>query len=78
MTERNDGGPAFPRPSTQNPYGPDGPPDWGNVGMSLRDWFAGMALSCLMHSHDGACFTHDQLAGRAYSMADAMLAERDK
>ena len=35
MTKPNNGGPAFPLPSASNP------------GMSLRDWFAGQALSAL-------------------------------
>ncbi len=54
----NDGGPAFPAPlgSTHN------------TGMSLRDWFAGQALSR----------PHGATAAQAYAIADQMLAERTK
>lgn len=42
MTERNDGGPAFP-------LHPGVLPEWtASAGMSLRDWFAGQVLSGLM------------------------------
>lgn len=56
--QRKDGGPAFPR-------------QFGE-GMTLRDWFAGMAL----------CGDYDRRdpksdAEWAYKQADAMLAARD-
>lgn len=47
--------------------------------MSLRDWFAGQALSGML-----ACpmqpegWTQERLAGAAYGFAEAMLAERSK
>ena len=44
-------------------------------GMSLRDWFAGMALSRLVHEE---LRSHEQVAKLAYSVADAMLAERKR
>lgn len=55
-------------------------------GMTLRDWFAGQALS---QSFDYACNRPESLIGRdylpeewaakmAYALADAMLAERNK
>jgi len=58
-----DGGPAFARAS--------------DSGMSLRDWFAGMALSgliaqCEPPAIDG--LSHDDFAACAYEMADAMIA----
>ena len=46
-------------------------------GMSLRDWFAGMALSSMTVSPDynkGPC--NQAMAERAYVIADAMLAVR--
>jgi hypothetical protein len=47
----NDGGPAFPRPASE--YEPNGIRTDGRIaavpyaGMTLRDWFAGMALPSL-------------------------------
>ena len=66
----NDGGPAFPFPRTELGY------DISSKGMSLRDWFAGMALSemDLLVPHE-AC---EILARNAYELADAMIAQREK
>jgi len=51
--------------------------DGGPVGMTLRDWFAGMALQGLL-----ACSTVNgapkDLVMDAYDYADMMLAERGK
>lgn len=38
MSTPNDGGRAFPRPASESNYGSP-----AQVGMSLRDWFAGQA-----------------------------------
>jgi hypothetical protein len=64
-TTDHEGGPAFPTTNV------------GWPGMSLRDWFAGRALSALAtealrldHKLWGATARH------AYIIADAMLAER--
>lgn len=71
MTEQpKDGGPAFPFAAT----------DPSNVamqarGMSLRDWFAGQALSWAGHNN-WTSSDPKHLAERAYQMADAMLAAR--
>ena len=51
--------------------------------MSLRDWFAGQAMAAVIGRPitdypDGDTPTFDELAGDAYSYADAMLAERSK
>jgi len=50
----------------------------GYKGMSLRDWFAGMALQALNQQRyePGVGFTADAQA--AYAMADAMIQERNK
>ena len=45
-------------------------------GMSLRDWFAGMALQGRLTLRDGR--TRDEIVEDAYMDADAMLAERAK
>lgn len=66
---KNDGGPAFP-----NRWA-DGHED---MGMSLRDWFAGQALPMLIDIAHDEEWGIAETAGRAYLMADAMLAERDK
>lgn len=60
---KNNGGSAFPSDSNLHP------------GMSLRDWFAGVALLTL----NGAGY--DDIAGLAidaYTLADAMLREREQ
>lgn len=77
MTE-NTGGPAFPG---QMPTGFDPRSGDFNEGMSLRDWFAGMALQglclgCCAHYTKGPC--NSAIVERSYILADAMLAEREK
>ncbi len=65
-----DGGQAFPL----DVHDTEGP-GFYNTGMSLRDWFAGMALQGM------ASYTNRQATGvaaTAYAIADAMIAERDK
>lgn len=66
----DDGGPAFPWHQTVD--------NQDNLGMSLRDWFAGMALcgilGCIREFEGG-----DNKFGRAkvaYEHADAMLKAR--
>ena len=76
-----DGGPAFPQPiflagndntinvpSTQN-------------GMSLREWFAGMAMQGICARGPIENETDPSITGvtkHCYRLADAMLKERDK
>lgn len=62
----NNGGPAFPVPNDANRN--------GEPGMSLRDFFAGMAIMGKV----GSLENDDRLAKWAYILADAMLAERHK
>ena len=76
MKELNDGGPAFPR--TMSEY----EKVTGHDGMSLRDWFAGQALTSLeqfFYRSEHALSEGDapQIAKMAYAIADAMLAERE-
>jgi len=72
MNAKNTGGPAFPNFSKNHHTDPR-PQD----GMSLRDYFAGIALGRLMElsspdGHEDAELT----AGWAYAYADAMLRAR--
>ena len=69
---KDTGGPAFPHvetmPFTQQSYMAGG--------MTLRDWFAGMAMAQLCVAQNTA--TREQDAETAYTIADAMIAERSK
>ena len=76
MAEKiNDGGPAFPA----SYYTDDG--EWAKRdGMTLRDYFAGQAVSqiiatCANDTTHGMSKA-DYFAGRAYEIADAMLKAR--
>jgi hypothetical protein len=69
----NDGGPAFPLPAVFSPECGTLP---GQGGMSLRDWFAGMALANLTQAPG---IQRMQAAAEfAYKQADAMLEARGK
>jgi len=64
---QNNGGPAFPAYYANK------------SGMSLRDWFAGMAMQALLQT--GPCNwcgkrSADDSAALAYRLADAMLSQR--
>ena len=61
----NNGGPAFP---VRHENG------FTNEGMTLRDWFAGQALSGLISA--GVPTKH--IGNEAYEIADAMLAARSR
>lgn len=67
-TPINDGGPAFPD-------------DHSQVGMTLRDYFAGQALAglCVPGLKDGPItdWEFDQIAPVAWKAADAMLAAQE-
>ncbi len=80
MTKVNDGGPAFlTEPNTQ-------PGFYKHHGMTLRDWFAGQAVTAVIRqcANDLGINNPDKLtpeqyfAMKAYAVADAMLAERAK
>jgi len=60
-----------------------GPADdlYHQTGMTLRDWFAGTVAAGLAsaQSQDGIWnYSPNAVAGRAYAVADAMLAESKK
>ncbi len=71
MTERNDGGAAFPKAEGGG---------WSaNPGMTLRDYFAATAINGLLSSADpNDEWDEPKMAKWAYRMADAMLKERAK
>ena len=72
---KESGGPAFP---SSIPYGRQQFID-ASTGMTLRDYFAGQALEGMLA--DDFNFAYDDkgpLVNLAYSIADAMLAERSK
>ena len=74
MNAINDGGPAFPVPNDAcNNQMP---------GMTLRDWFAGMALQGYLAGRNNHTsekpynFERHRAASECYDYADAMLAAR--
>jgi hypothetical protein len=71
MSTDNKGGPAFPVESprfdgTQHSYG-----------MTLRDWFAGLAMNGILANSDRFGGSAGRDAKEAYEFADAMLKERE-
>ena len=77
MTDRHDGGPAFPRNGQNHLDTQDG--------TSLRDWFAGQALAGIMGPNYDWFTSGTETGSRAheaahfaYSLADAMLAARSE
>ena len=69
------GGRAFPSEQTTSPSG-----HWNNTyrpGMTLRDYFAGQALVGMADYYIAEAEA-EMYARRAYLLADAMLAEREK
>ena len=74
-------GSAFPGPS----FTQGGHPNGHNMGMSLRDWFAGQALVGIMGpNYDWFTSGSSEAGSRtyeaaffAYGLADAMLVARD-
>lgn len=69
MTAKYDAGPAFPFSV---------PRDFtaAHEGMSLRDWFAGMAIVGTVNHPEASHF--EEAAKQAYEMADALIKERYK
>lgn len=77
MTPLKDGGPAFPRGQHDSHTGRQ---VW-TTGMTLRDWFAGQALSGICaYSGEGTALLDTNpkaMAKTAYVWADAMIAARE-
>jgi hypothetical protein len=74
MTDKNDGGPAFP---VAEDHRTADALRW-TAGMSLRDWFAGQALAGILAADTGANWGYKEAAIEAYGHADAMIADRAK
>lgn len=84
-TKKQDGGPAFPgkwkNQSDRNDYAPNGAvvSPWEVIelpGMSMRDWFAGQVLAGYLANAEIASANPATMARDAYTIADAMIAER--
>jgi hypothetical protein len=75
-----DGGPAFPRTANNYRQGDSHKYHDGNLGMSLRDYFAGQALTGWLATavNLAAELDSEAEAKKAYEIADAMLKEREK
>ena len=75
MSYINDGsGPAFPSVETDPVMG-----SRGELGMTLRDYFAAKAMAAMLTIEDVHLNSGEiKVAVWAYSQADAMLAERKK
>lgn len=73
---KNDGGPAFPlQPQL------DGSTSWNiSGGMSLRDYFAALAMQAeiSLWSEGGWTQSSAHIANKAYIMADAMIERRQR
>ena len=69
---KSDGGQAFPHGD---------PTHGGDIGMSLRDYFAGqvaIGLTLAASIADGKLLSQSLIGEAAYTIADAMLETRDK
>lgn len=64
---------AFPRPYSVHPQGEN---FWPQPGMTLREWFAGLAMQGLLSGTlgGGHSITAGSVAGQAVACADALLA----
>ncbi len=69
---KNDGGPAFPIPPIDN--GPGNIKSQAKPGMTLRDYFAGLAMQGIITDTLDA---YEDVATQAYKQADAMLKARE-
>lgn len=70
---KEDGGPAFPRSSS---IMPNGGGSWDQEGMTLRQWYAGMALAG-RSGNSAIKMTLEDCAEWCFEQADAMLKEEN-
>ena len=75
---RPDGGPAFPVQQVSLGHDDEAPSAFMSPGMSLRDWFAGMAAQGILNDHTMQLAKAEAVAAWAYEEADALLREREK
>ena len=78
---KEDGGPAYPvidRTQTTGEYDEIHNYRMESYGMSLRDYFAGQALTGLLAANTQERYDEEWMAVSAYSIADAMLTERER
>ena len=80
MSEKNNGGPAFPCKKIvsyqTSLFSSEAIPVYEEVGgMTLRDWFAGMALQGVGVVDENV--SEMEIAARAYIIADGMIKVRD-
>lgn len=77
----NNGGPAFPEVVTDLDYNEGTQERFPNTysvgGMTLRQWYAGLAMQGLCASGEYRNATADWIAHEADAIADAMLAARE-
>ena len=69
--------PAFPFEFTDKSQTEFDGQQFADMGMSLRDYFAAKAITGYV-SGDASWNLMDKVAAAAYTLADAMLAEREK
>lgn len=74
--DNDEGGAAFPIAHSDAPGAP-----YAELGMSLRDWFAGQAIgavinSCASDTREGGETFEAMFARKAYGVADAMIRAR--
>lgn len=73
MAQDKDGGPAFPRAMGEVNHGQgEGEYNGAQKGMTLRQWYAGMALQGMLAYGSGVC-GNDAVVKAAFDYADAML-----
>lgn len=76
MSKTEDGGSAFPQSIAVGPSGEVHIAEHHDGGMSLRDWFAGMALQGLCAAPGTVNWDQRRHAKAAYEYADAMIVAR--
>lgn len=80
MSNKSDGGPAFPQMDAFVDANGERPVYTSHDGMTLRDYFAAKAMSALLYEglkRDGIA-TISVIANESYKMADAMLEARER
>lgn len=84
MTDKQDGGPAFPCSEDvwEQPQNTNRPPELVDTikyrGLSLRDYFAAKAMQGFLSNPQISSLDFGEIVADAYNAADAMLRERSK